>query len=148
MMTEVTPLTIFHVREIISKHTKETSPYPEGLTIDAMAAAYLSKGSAAYCLTIDREPILAAGVMNLGYRRGEAWMLCAPDFNKYIKTCFKVMKQMFPGLCSMHKFRRVQATCFNGTETIFKHLGFHKEAELECWGPNGETSMMYTRIFK
>lgn len=75
MNIDIVPLTAAHL---------EILPLPEGLD----RRSYFSKGSAAYCVLADGVPVLAGGVVNLKWRRGEAWILPTPFFRSHLKTCF------------------------------------------------------------
>jgi hypothetical protein len=137
-MKSVVTLEPWHVLQIIG------DKFIPGITTDQMIEAYFSKGSVGYCLLIDDAPVAAAGIMNLGWHRGEAWLLHRPPFGKYL---FKLIREMLPRLAQINGFRRLQATCFTGSSTLFEHLGFEREGTLKAFGPNGETAEMYSRIF-
>ena len=128
-----------HICQIVKGLVK-----PEGISIEEMMQAYFSEGSVSYCLMIDGVPVAAAGIMNLGWNRGEAWLLHSPPFRK---SLFGLMREMLPRLARINGFRRLQATCFTRSSTLFEHLGFEREATLKAFGPNGETAEMYSRIF-
>jgi len=123
-------------------------PPQKDVSLDEMITAYLSKGSAAYCYLVDDEPVVVCGIVNGGWQRGAAWIFCTPMFKKHLKVCYRAMKEMFPGVCRAYKFRRVQAVSFNGGSPLFKHLGFTREAELECYGPEGQPGHIFRRIFQ
>jgi hypothetical protein len=145
---EVVSLQPHHVRHIVSQNLSENSSLKSSVSVDEMIRSYLAQGSAAYCLFINGMPIIAGGIMNFGWKRGEAWLLSCSLFEKHVKTCYRVIKQMLPGLAELHKFRRVQAvTMTPGEKSLFKHLGFKFEAELESYGPDGQTCYLFKRVF-
>jgi hypothetical protein len=144
---EVVRLQDSHVRDIVERNIFDGVAVNLSVSVDDMIRAYFSPGSTAYCLVIQKVPIVAGGIINFGWNRGEAWLLTSSLFYQYRKTSFKAIKQMFPGLAAIGKFRRVQAVCWNGSEILFQHLGFKKEATLEAYGPNGQTCDIYARLF-
>ena len=117
------------------------------VTLD-MERAYFSPGSVAYCLLADGEPVLAGGVVNLLWHRGEAWLLATDWFRAHVKWCLRHMFRAIPLAAVQGGFRRIQATCPTSQSiTLFIHLGFHYEGVMSRFGPNGETCFMYARIF-
>lgn len=110
--------------------------------------SYFSKGSAAYCLLVDGEPVFAGGIVNLEWNRGEVWIAPTPFFKQHVKTCFRILKEKLPEIAIRGKFRRVQATCTTAvSEALFLHLGFEYEGTLKFFGPNGEACKMFSRVF-
>jgi hypothetical protein len=136
-----------HVCQIIERNSAEGKVKPAGISIEEMMQAYFSAGSVSYCLLIDGVPAAAAGIINLGWRRGEAWLLHSSLFDKHIKTSFKLLRDMLPNLAQINKFRRIQATCFSDSDTLFVHLGFEREGILKSFGPNGENATVFSRLF-
>lgn len=109
---------------------------------------YFSPGSIAYCLLADGDPVFAGGIVNLEWRRGEAWLLPTPFFRQHLNTCLRIMRECLPRMVQECGFVRVQATCGVGlSEKLFKHFGFEWEATLGHFGPRGETCSMYVRFF-
>lgn len=110
--------------------------------------AYFSPGSSALCLVADDEPVFAGGIVNLAWKRGEAWILPTPFFKRNIKVCLRALDEYLPKMAKGH-FVRVQATCIKGISArIFQHLGFEYEGTMKKFGPNGETCDMYARVFE
>lgn len=138
MEIKVEPLTRSHLRKLLN-----------GPMASALKKAYLSKGSVAYCLVADGVPVFAGGVVNMHWRRGEAWMLPTPFFRNNIKTCYRYSKEILPLLSVEGNFKRIQATCSIMVSTLlFEHLGFESEGVLQHFGPNGETCHMYAKVFR
>lgn len=111
--------------------------------------SYFSYGSPSCCLLDEGSPVFAGGIVNLQWRRGEAWILPTDYFRSHIKTCLREMREVLPKMAIGHGFVRVQATCvkdFSGS--LFRHLGFNYEGTMVKFGPNGETCGMYARIFE
>ena len=118
------------------------------ITPAALGQAYFSPGSVAYCLLADGEPVFAAGIVNLQWQRGEAWLLSTAFFRQHVKTCFRILREWLPAVAASGKFIRVQVTCKDGfSEKLIERLGFEREATLRCFGPRGETCSMYARFF-
>ena len=147
---EMIPLTGAHVREIFERNlSEESKPFPAGIAPADMIKAYLSPGSVAYCV-IDKGLVIGAGgIINLQWRRGEAWILHTNLFYKYLKTCMKILKKGIPELAKQYGFRRVQATSFINNEKLFESLGFELESpSMKYYGPSGETARLYVRFFE
>lgn len=135
MILQIVPLTHEHLKQSWS-------------ISDVMEQAYFTDGSVSYCMLRDGEPVLAGGIVNLQWLRGEAWLLTTPFYYKHVKTCLKSIRLAIPSMASLGTFKRVQAVCATSSSvTLFKHLGFHYEGVLNHFGPNGETCFMYARIF-
>jgi hypothetical protein len=142
--------TSFEVVELKSRDLKKLLALPPSgpVTVKTLKKSYFSKGSAAYCLLADGEPVFAGGIVNLQWNRGEAWITPNPFFRKNLRTCFRILKKMLPEIAARNGFRRVQAVCsIDVSGTLFRHLGFKFEGTLESFGPSGETCMMYSKIF-
>lgn len=136
MTSEIVRLTNEHLDKL---------PLPEGLD----RRAYFSKGSAAFCVLVDGEPVFAGGVVNLQWKRGEAWILPTPYFRSHFKSCYFILKSFLPFVADEFGFQRVQATCLTGASaSLFQHLGFGFEGTMAKFGPAGETCDMWSRIFE
>lgn len=135
-MIEIVPLTQELLDQVI----------PEILALE-LGRSYFSQGSAGLCLMADGEPAFAGGIVNLQWRRGEAWILPTPFFRSHVKLCLKSLREHLPRLAEDLGFERVQATCVQGVSAkLFMHLGFEYEGTMRKFGPNGETCQMFSRI--
>lgn len=133
-----------HAREIFKANDAKLPLSP-----DEMIRVYCSPGSVALTLMVDGIPIASAGIINLSWNRGEAWLLTSPEFERHHKTTYRYMQSTIPVLVDMGGFERVQATSFGGRhEAMFKHLGFQFEGVMRHFGPAGEDAFMYSRIFQ
>ena len=120
-----------------------------GVTDTFLRQAYFSAGSVSYCLLADGQPVLAGGVVNMQWKRGEAWMLPTGFFRKHLKTCLRYLKETLPEMAFNGGFKRIQATCSTDiSPSLFHHLGFQYEGVMKSFGPNGETCYMYARVFR
>jgi hypothetical protein len=110
--------------------------------------AYTSSGSQARTIMRGSDPVACGGIINIGWRRGEAWFLVSPLMRQYRKTVVSWLRKYLPDLALAGGFRRVQATCFdleNGH--LFRFLGFEREGLLRSFGPAGQDAIMFGRIF-
>ena len=143
MITKLVPLEREHLDTLMAR-----SVFPIALTPD-LTRAYFSPGSVAYCLLEDGEPALAGGIVNLGWNRGEAWMIPTPFLRNHLRFCLALIKKLLPAMAENYGFIRVQASCINDPSSKFaKGRGFEYEGTLKKFGPNGERCYMYSRIFE
>jgi len=113
-----------------------------------LSRSYFSDGSVSYCLLADNVPVFAGGVVNMQWKRGEAWMLPTVWFKAHVKTCYQFMKAVLPVMATTGGYKRIQATCATSVSpSLFRHLGFYSEGVLNCFGPNGESCHLYARLF-
>ena len=119
-----------------------------GIMARKVEQAYFSLGSVAYCMLVDGEPVLAGGIVNMDWGRGEAWMIPTKFFHSHVRTCYRYIREVLVQAACDGKFRRVQTTCPVMVSTVlFKHLGFSYEGTLAHFGPNGEDCHLYARLF-
>ena len=144
---ELVPLTIDHIRYIVEKNRADKfNAIPDSFSAETLAKSYFSKGSVSFWLVND-EPIMAYGIVNLDWHRGEAWIMHTNLFRKYFKTSLKTLKEELPKVAVNNGFRRVQATSFIANENLFEFLDFEHEATLRLFGPEGQTGEIYVRFF-
>ena len=142
-MTKIVPLEKEHLESLMAR-----SVFPVALTPD-LTRAYFSPGSVAYCLLENGEPVLAGGIVNLGWNRGEAWLIPTKFLHDHLKFCLVLINRLLPEMAEEYGFVRVQATCINDPSGKFaKGRGFEYEGFLKKFGPNGEGCYMYSRIFE
>ncbi len=123
----------------------------DNINPDDVMKVWESNGTA-YTLLLDDIPIGSAGIVNMGWNRGEAWTLVCSQFYKYRKTCFKLIRNMLEVLAKDMKLIRVQSLInenISCKDIWMKHLGFKCETPegMRGFGPNGETFYQYSRIF-
>jgi hypothetical protein len=117
--------------------------------VEKLIAAYMSPGSHARTLTVNGMPCASAGIINLGWRNGEAWLLDGPYTILHPIALVKAVSKGMLDLAKIGDFRRVQATCFTeAREKFFRLLGFDYETSLRSFGPQGQTAYIYSRIFQ
>ena len=112
--------------------------------------SYFSDGSVAYCLLVDDIPVIAGGIVNMQWKRGEAWMLSTPFFRKHLRFSFCCARNTLVKAAKEGNFKRVQATCVTAATpslSLFKHLNFTREGIMKSSGPNGEDCFLYARLF-
>lgn len=140
LIMDIAPLT----HENLDTLLREADPH---VTAE-LHKAYFTEGSLPYVVLVKQQPVFAAGIVNLQWKRGEAWMLPTPWFRNHVKTCLKLLIRTLPSLARNGGFVRVQATCVEGVSAkLFYHLGFRYEGTLQKFGPNGEVCRMFARIF-
>lgn len=141
-MTEIVPLNPEYLDALLSGADPELRAAIE-------PRAYFSPGSVALCLLADGAPVFSGGILNMEWRRGEAWLLNTPFFRTHVKTCLRIMRTEIPRMARESGFRRVQATCFQSTkDSLIRHLGFDFEGNLRSFGPHGENCSVWSRIFE
>ena len=134
-MLTVVPLTVDDLAQVASITTN-------------MQRAYFSPGSVAYCLLHDDKPVLAGGIVNMMWNRGEAWVIPNRFMKRNIRLCIGIMGDVLKRAALEGGFKRVQATCATSVKVgLFRRLGFYYEGTMNHFGPNGETCFMYARIF-
>jgi hypothetical protein len=134
-----------HARSIFNMNDADM-PVPENDLIQG----YLSQGSVAKSLLFDGIPLGCGGIINIGWRRGEAWLLTNRTFYGQLKTVYSYIFRVFPLMVREGGFVRVQATCFNlHNGNLFRHLGFEMEAShMKKYGPLGEPAALWARVFE
>lgn len=143
MILELVPLEMKHLDSLVA-----SSVFPIPLTPD-LTRAYFSPGSVAYCLLEDGEPVLAGGIVNLGWNRGEAWLLPTSFLKSHLRLCLSLIHKLLPSMAENYGFIRVQATCLNDPHGKFaKGRGFEYEGTMKKFGPNGESCYLFSRIFE
>jgi hypothetical protein len=132
---------IFDLRE----HYGMKIDYPA----DKLIEAYTSPGSLARTLMVNDMPCACGGIMNMGWNRGEAWLLDGPFTFLHPIALVKSANSVFLRLASLGNFRRVQATCFTeAREGFFRLLGFEYECSMKSFGPSGQQAYIYVRVFQ
>jgi hypothetical protein len=143
----VVPFAAEHAIDIITRNRVNGKVLSEKM-VNEMLTAYLSPGSAAFTLMCFNAPVASAGIINLGWRRGEAWILISSLFYKYKLTAVRELKKRLPEVATENGFCRVQAvSVIEEYGRWFEILGFEREGILRHYGPSGETVIMYSRIF-
>ncbi len=152
MNVKVVPYEVAHAYEILDKIIEEEdlqlSKFPDW---DVWVKSVKDNGPA-YTLFVNDEIVGCAGVILLGYGKGEAWMLrVSSRLCKCKKTAYKIIKEVLPMIIKANNLKRVQALIkpdFDRGKNLAKHLGFKNETPegMEGYGPNGETFLMYAKI--
>lgn len=110
--------------------------------------AYFYGRSISYCLLADGIPVVAGGVIDQLWNRGEAWVLPNPWFYSHMRICFRYMRDIIPVMAIVGGFKRIQCTCpTTVSASLFEHLGFTFEGVMAHFGRNGERCYMYAKIF-
>ncbi len=142
-MIKIVPLKESHVLEILKDRTMSPNVSREDLI-----KTYLSPGSLSSTLIIDDVPIVCGGIVNLNWKRGEAWILTSSLFNQYKKTCYKAVKTMLEVMSKTGNFVRVQSLVEPNSLNckMIKRLGFEFEGVLRRYGPDNQDLWLYGRF--
>ncbi len=151
MKTEIIQFEPEHGLAIFRRNIVERRIRPSNnLDLDQLFKTW-KNGGPSYTLTIDGEIVFCAGVVLMGWQRGEAWTLLSSLFFIYKKTCYKAIKKYLEIIAKNNNLRRVQSFTMinaNGTENFMKHLGFEKEGIAHRFSSNGEDVVQYWRGFE
>jgi len=144
---KVVPFAAEHAVDIINRNRDMGKELPEK-TVNEMLVAYLSPGSVALTLMCLHTPVMCGGIINLGWKRGEAWVLISSLFYKFRLSAFRELKKGIPTMAEKNGFCRVQAVSVTEeNEKWFQCLGFEREGVLKAYGPANQDVIMYSRIF-
>ena len=147
-MIKVVGFTEDHARDILNRNAEDGIGISSGTSENEMIGAYMSTGSVACTFLKDDVPVFCGGIINLGWKRGEAWLLISKNFYKHRKTAFRSIMQMLPILAKSNGFRRVQAVTLDGEGEMLKIFGFEYEGFLRSYGPAGQDVFMHSRVFR
>lgn len=148
---EIVPYEPWHIENIIKNN-------PRGIELKFTETPYWGEwtkewkeNGMGFTLMIDSTPIGCAGVVKMGYRRGEAWAVLSSLIPSFKKSAFKALKDGLEHIIKVYELRRVQALVekdFVDAKRLLTHLGFKEEGLLESFGPNGEDMLIFARIIK
>lgn len=146
---KVIPFEKAHALDILDRNVRERDAWISGHGDFENIIETWKTGGPAYTIIIDDQVIMSAGVVLMGWNRGEAWTLLSTLFFKHPKTCFKQVLYRLEEIIYTHKLKRVQALVspeFEKGVRFVEHLGFEKEGTLKAFGPNNEDLVMFGRI--
>lgn len=150
MKTEIMPFEKMHAYTILERNVREEDTQLSALPDWEEWVEKWEKNGPAFTLIIDGEVVGCAGVVMMGWKRGEAWTLLSQLFYKYKKTSYKAIRNGLNSIIKNEGLRRVQASIYEGTEKVcgefLEHLGFKWEGKHIKYGPNGENVHVYARI--
>jgi hypothetical protein len=104
----------------------------------------------AYTLLIEDEIVLSAGIVLLGWNRGEAWLSASSLISKYQKSSFKIIRGMLDFLAKKSGLKRVQTftRCDSEiSERFVRHLRFGFEGIARNMGPNNEDLKQWAKVY-
>lgn len=107
------------------------------------------KSKDSYTMMKDGVPVFCAGVVDIGWQRGEAWTLVSRLFYENKKVCYRVVKNFLKYCFENNQYQRIQSVIspdLDAGESWMRHLGFTKEGTLRKFGPNNEDVVMYSRV--
>jgi len=147
-MLRVEPFKSEDLIEIL-KRNRSDGKEVSGVTWEQMVLAYTSPGSVAFTVKCINVPIVCCGIVNMQWRRGEAWIVLSGLFMKYKFSVMKLLKRNLEKVAMSGHFIRVQSTSLSDDrDRYFRFLGFEKEGTLKGYGPNNEDVGMYSLIIK
>lgn len=146
----IVPYQTVHAYEILERNVREQdlwlSDFPEW---DRWVKEWKESGPA-YTLIIDDQVVGCAGVILLGWNRGEAWTLFSSLLYRYKLTVIKSIRTYLERIARAHKLKRIQAQVrsdFREGMRFMEFMGFESEGVLKAFGPRGEDIIMYARIY-
>lgn len=101
-----------------------------------------------FTLVVDDELVACGGVVDIGYNRGEAWILFSKLIYKYPVACFRATRKALEEILKKKDYQRLQAfvkTDHDQGKRFAERFGFKHEGDLRGYGPNGETMSIYAR---
>lgn len=149
MRAEVVKFESEHARDIIRRNIEEGLAV--GVPTVSVDDAIKAWGSSpdAHTMLIDGIPACCAGIVDIGWMRGEAWTLVSSLFYANRKVCYRAIKGYLDDAISNCRYRRIQSVISLDLESgdrWMRHLGFEKEGVLRCFGPQGEDVSMFSRV--
>lgn len=139
-----------HAKSIAERNEKDGLIVPsKSVNIDDLVKIW-KDGGPSYTMLIDEVPIVCAGVVLMGWNRGEAWTLPSKLFYRHIKGCYKEIKNILESIAREHKLIRVQSMIHPSLEVgdrWMRHLGFQYEGTLRAFSPLNEDMRIFSRIF-
>lgn len=94
--------------------------------------------------------IFAGGIIPIWDGVGEAWMIADKCVTQYVRECYFYIYQYMMAIIEGYQYWRVHCyvQCDWPTAQHFmERLGYHQEAKLEQFGPEGKDYYIYTRLF-
>lgn len=148
MKAEVVQYEVIHAMEILDRNREIMLSKIDGW--ERIIQDWRTSGPA-YTLLLDGVPVACAGVIFMGWSRGEAWTLLSPEIKNHPRLIFSQVKKNLEKIIAENGLRRVQAIVLEGHEegkVFLEHLGFKIETPhgMKGFGPNGETFYMFGRV--
>jgi hypothetical protein len=139
-----------HANSIIERNKNDGLIVPSKIVNIEDLVKLWRDGGPSYTMLVDNIPIVCAGVVLMGWNRGEAWTFPSKMFYDHVKSCYKGIKNILESIAREHKLIRIQSM-INPSLLVgdgwMKHLGFQYEGTLRCFGCNNEDMKMFSRIF-
>lgn len=148
-MIELIPYEPAHAHMILSRNVRERDLWLSGFPGWEETVKIWKDGGPAETVTFDGEPVCSAGIVLIGWGRGEAWALLSTLFYKHVRACYRMIKNRLSGMVKEHGLVRVQtlvAPEFTEGARLVEHLGFDQEGLLKKYGPNHEDLLIYGRV--
>jgi hypothetical protein len=116
------------------------------LEMDYQRAGLIHKKSGPSASIVDGEEIIACGGIHTLFKgTGEAWLTLSKSHRT--PSVLKLLRETFEGwLVDYCRVQAVTTTGWADGERTLEFFGFHREAILEKFGPNGIDKSLYARI--
>jgi hypothetical protein len=139
-----------HIEEILEANERIKKHDP--LFVDQVIDIYLGPKNPSYVFLVNEEPILCGGILDQGFRNGQAWILFTDDFYKYKFSCHKVMVNMLLLLSKRMKLKRLEvhldcAIASKINKKWVRKFGFKPEGISRGIGLSGENHLRFARKF-
>ena len=148
-MIKVRPYEPEHAYAILERNVRDRDLWLSNFPEWEKWAKTWKEGGPAETIFIDDEPVCSAGIVLIGWQRGEAWSLLSTLFYKHVRACYRIIKKRFDEMIKENNLVRVQTLIspdFTESARLAEHLGFDQEGLLRKYGPNHEDLMIYGRV--
>lgn len=108
-------------------------------------AGMLRSSGDAYTVLVDGQPIICAGLLNVGDGRAHAWALFAQHSGRYFVKLIRYIGRYLDTV----SFRRIEATVdvrFFAAIRLANILGFEREGVMKAYGRDGGDHYLYARV--
>jgi len=139
----VLPLRPYHLREMTLQNSQA---YAGPLITDEYAATICKLGEAFAGMT-HGQVVCCAGVLPQWEGRAIAWALFSKDAGRHLHGITKAVKQFL----ELQRIRRIETwvdATFPPAIRWIEMLGFQFEAEMRAYGPQGQTGLLYSRLWE
>jgi RimJ/RimL family protein N-acetyltransferase len=146
---KVIPYKPAHAHRILERNIRERDHWLSMFPDWEKTAQLWHDGGPAETITVDGEPVMSAGIVLIGWGRGEAWSLLSTLFYRHVRACYRVVKKRLDEMAKANGLIRVQATAapdYPPGVRLLEHLGFRPEGLLKAYGPNNEDLIMFARV--
>lgn len=148
-MIEIIPYEPAHAHAILERNVRERDLWLSAFPDWENMVQTWKDGGPSETITVDGEPVCSAGIVLIGWNRGEAWALLSTLFYKNVRAYYRLIRDRLTGMIKENDLIRVQTLVspdFIEGQSLVSHLGFTKEGLLRKYGPNHEDLLIYGRV--